>query len=156
MSAQASGILSVVIALVVSAIVLTTVTWEIEVQEPYYTTEPYQYEQAFVRERQVTDWPRFWRQVTEAQFLVKNAEGIDGVFTLNFRFDSVSDSDTRTERIEVLAGEGKIVTIRSTLAGVSTISLNVVPPNKSELQYRTVKKKVNGWQYLHSLMFLVK
>lgn len=153
---DARAILSVVIVLVIAAIVLTTTTWEIEVDEPYYTSEPYNYEQTLVREKQVIRWPWFWQTTTQGQYLVNNNEGIDGIFTLNFLFDNGTNSKTETKKVEILAGEEKAVSIESPLAGVSTISLNVVPPNKSELQYRTVKKKVTTWQYLSGLMFLLK
>lgn len=151
---NAQAIVSVAVGLVIAVILLSIPIVDIEVEEPYYTSEPYQYEQTLVREKQVIDWPRFWREVTEAQYLVKNNEDIDGIFTLNFRFDSLTDSKTKTDRVKILAGEGKVVTMKSALAGVSTSSLNVVPPVKSELHYRTVKKMVGTWYYLPGLKFL--
>jgi hypothetical protein len=151
---NAQGIIAVVVAVIVAAILMSTVTWQIDVVEPYYTSEPYHYEQTLVREKQVTKLPWFWQTATQAQYLVKNTEGKDGTFTLNFLFDDGTNSRTKTMRVEILAGEQKAVTITSPLTGVSTISLSVVPPNKSELQYRTVKKTVNAWYYLPGLRFL--
>ena len=154
MNKKAQAIIYTAIALVIAAILMSTITWEIDVVEPYYTSEPYQYEQTLVREKQVIDWPRFWQTATQGQYLVKNNESIDGIFTLNFVFDNGADSKTKTKKVEILAGEEKAVTMKSTLAGLSTITLNVVPPNKSELQDRTVKKTVSTWYYLPGLKFL--
>ena len=148
------AIVGVALGLVMAAIVLTTVTWPIDVVEPFYTSEPYHYEQILVREKQVTRWPWFWQAKTQAQYLVSNAEDADGTFTLNFLFDDGLNVKTNTLKVEIAAGEGKAVTVNSPFAGRSTISLNVVPPNKSELQYRTVTKMVNAWYYLPGLRFL--
>ena len=150
------AIVGIALGLVIAAIVLTAVTWPIEVVEPYYTSEPYHYEQTLVREKQVTRWPWFWQTKTQGQYLVKNTEDIDGTFTLNFLFDDGLNVKTKTMEVEIMAGEGKAVTINSPFAGELTISLNVVPPNKSELQYRTVTKTVNTWQYLYGLIFLFR
>lgn len=151
---NAQGIVSVAVGLVIGAIVFSIPIHEIEVEESYYTTEPHQYQQTLVRERQVIDWPRFWRSVTEAQYLIKNTENTDGTFTLNFLFDNGTDTKTKTQRVRILAGEERAVKMKSTLAGQSTISLNVVPPNRSEVQYRSVKKMVSTWYYLPGLKFL--
>jgi len=144
------------IALVVAAIILTTVTWEIEEVETYYTTEPYSYEQELVREKQVRNFPFFWQKVTQIQYLVKNTDVKDGTFVLNFLFDNGTDSKTKTEKVTLLSGEEKAVTINSPLSGVSTVSLNVVPPNKLVPQQRTVKKTVNAWHYIPGLKFLFR
>ena len=144
------------IALVVAAIILTTVTWEIEEVETYYTTEPYSYEQELVREKQVRNFPFFWQKVTQIQYLVKNTDVKDGTFVLNFLFDNGTDSKTKTEKVTLLSGEEKAVTINSPLSGVSTVSLNVVPPNKLVPQQRTVKKTVNAWYYIPGLKFLFR
>ncbi len=80
----------------------------------------------------------------------------DGTFVLNFLFDDGSDSKVKTEKVKILSGEEKAVTINSPLAGVSTVLLNVVPPNKSVLQQRTVKKTVNVWYYIPGLKLLFR
>ena len=152
MSAQ--GIITTVIAIIVAAILMSTITWQIDVVEPYYTSEPYHYELTLVRQQQVTKPPWFWQTATQAQYLVKNTEDRDGSFTLNFLFDDGTNTRTKTMKVEILAGEERAVTITSPFAGESTISLSVVPPNKSELQYRTVKKTVSAWYYLPGLKFL--
>ncbi len=144
------------IALVVAAIIMTTVTWEIEEVETYYTDEPYSYEQELVREKQVRNFPWLWQKVTQIQYLVKNTDVKDGTFILNFLFDNGSDSKTKTEKVTILSGEEKAVTINSPLSGVSTVSLNVVPPNERVPQQRTVKKTVNTWYYIPVLKFLFR
>ncbi|MCJ7790881.1 MAG: hypothetical protein MUP49_00450 [Dehalococcoidia bacterium] len=153
---DSGGIIGAAIGLVFAAIIVTVVTWDIDVVEPYYTSEPFHYELKLVREKQVPDFPWFWQEVTQAQYLVKNTEDRDGMYTLNFHFDNGTNSETETMRIDIMSGEEKAVTINSPLTGVSTISLNVVPPNKFLLQQRTVKKKVNAWYYLPGLQFLFK
>lgn len=149
-------IISTAIALVVAAIIMTTVTWEIEEVETYYIDEPYSYEQELVREKQVRNFPWVWQKVTQIQYLVKNTDVKDGTFILNFLFDNGSDSKTKTEKVTILSGEEKAVTINSPLSGVSTVSLNVVPPNKLVPQQRTVKKTVNAWYYIPWLKFLFR
>ena len=149
------AIVGTIVGLILAAMLVTTITWEIEVVEPYYTTEPYHYEQTLVRETQVPNFPWFWQEVTQAQYLVKNTEDRNGTYTLNFLFDNGINSETETIKVEIISGEEKAVTINSPLTGVSTISLNVLPPNKSVLQQRTVKKKVNAWNYIPGLKFLL-
>ena len=150
------AIIGTVIGLVFAAILLTTITWEIDVVEPYYTKEAYHYEQTFVREKQVPNFPWFWQEVTQAQYLVKNTDDKDGTYTLNFLFDNGTNSETETMEVDIMSGEEKAITVNSPLTGVSTISLNVVPPNKLVLQQRTIKKRVNTWYYVPGLKFLVK
>jgi hypothetical protein len=149
------AIVVTMIVLILAAMLATTITWDIDVVEPYYTSEPYHYEQTLVREIQVTNFPWFWQEVTQAQYLVKNTEDRNGTYTLNFLFDNGTNSETRTQEVEILSGETKAVTINSPLTGLSTVSLKVVPPNKSVLQQRTVKKKVNVWNYIPGLKFLL-
>jgi len=149
-------ILGTVIGLVIIAIILTAITWEIELLENYYAREPYQYEQTLLSEKQVRDLPRFWKEVTQGKYLVKNLEDKDGIFTLIFLFDNGTITETRTMKVEISPDEEKVITINSPLAGVSTITLNVVPPNKAVLQQRILKKTVNIWYYLPGFDFLFK
>ena len=149
-------IIGIAIALVFAAVLFTTHTWEIDVTETYYVEEPYSYEQEVVREKQVPNMPWFWQQVTQVQYLVKNTDAKKGSFVLNFLFDDGINSETKTETVIILPGEAKAITINSPLLGVSTVSLNVIPPNKLVPQQRTVKKKVNTWEYLKELGFLVR
>ena len=144
------------IGLVLAAIIMSTVTWEIEVVETYYVEEPYSYEQELVREKQVTNWPWFWQDVTQVQYLVKNTDVAEGTFNLNFLFDDGINSRTKIKEVTILPGEEKAVTMNSPLPDVSTVSLNVVPPNKSVPKQRTVKKTVNTWYYLPGLKFLFR
>jgi len=149
-------IIGTAIALVFAAILMTTITWEIEEVETYYADEPYSYEQELVREKQAPNYPWFWDEVTQTQYLVKNTDVKEGTFILNFLFDNGTDSKTKTKKVKILSGEKKAVTINSPLPGLSTVSLNVVPPNKSVLRQRTVKKTVNTWYYLPGFKFLFK
>jgi hypothetical protein len=151
---NAQAIVGTAVGLVLAAIIMSTVTWEIDVVETYNASEPYSYEQELVRVKQVQNWPWFWQQVTQAQYLVKNTDLTEGTFTLNFLFDNGIDAKTKTEKASVLAGENKAITKNSPLQGISTASLNVVPPNKSELRQQTVKKTVNAWYYVPGLKFL--
>ena len=79
--------------------------------------------------------------------MVKNTDVQDGKFTLNFIFDNETETKTSTEKVDILAGEEKAITADSPLHGKSTVTLNVVPPNKAVSQKRTVTKTVNGWDY---------
>ncbi len=144
------------VALVVAAMVITTVTWEIEVEETRYTNEPYTYEQELVREKQVSKIPWFWIKITQVQYLIKNTDVREGTFTLSCLFDNGIDSEVKTKKVKLLPSEVESVTINSSLSGVSKVSLNVAPPNKSVSQQITVKKTVNAWYYLPFLRFLFK
>lgn len=148
-------IIPTAIFLVVAAIIMSTVTWEVEEVETYYADEPYTYKQELVREKQVPNLPWFWQEVTQTQYLVKNTDVKDGTFVLNFLFDDGSDTKTRTEKVTILSGEEKAVTMNSPLLGVSIVSLSVVPPNKRVPQQRTVKKTVNAWDYFPGLKYLL-
>ena len=78
-------------------------------------------------------------------------------FILNYFFDNGTDSDMKTRKIKLMAGEGDVVKINSPFTGVSEISLEVVPPFRTVLQQVMVKKKVNAWYYLLPfLRFLYK
>jgi len=143
------------LGLLIAAIILTTYTWQIDVVENYTTNVPYKYEQQLVRTQQVSEFPWFWNKVTQVQYLVKNLDTKDGTYTLNFRFDNGTNSSTKTTKVKILAGEEKAITMNSPLHGVSTVSLNIVPPNTLDTQQRTVKKTVNAWNYVPGLKFLL-
>ncbi len=150
------AIIGTAIGLVFAAIIMTTATWEIDVVETYYTQEPYSYEQELVREKQVPNTPFFWLQVTQVQHLITNNDTKEGTFILNYLFDDGVNTKTKTEEVIILSGEKKAATMNSHLFGVSTVSLNIVPPNNAVPQQRTVKKTVNAWYYLPGLKFLLK
>ncbi len=61
------AIIYTAVALVVAALIMSTVTWEIEEVETYYVDEPYSYKQELVREKQVRNLPWFWQEVTQTQ-----------------------------------------------------------------------------------------
>ena len=147
MQMNPQAIIGTAIALVFGAIIMNTATWEIEEVETYYADEPYSYKQELVREKQVPNSPWLWQEVTQIQYLVKNTDVKDGTFALNFLFDDGSDSRTKTEKVTILSGAEKSVTMNSPLLYESTVSLNVIPPNKSVPHQRTVKRTVNTWQY---------
>ncbi len=132
-------IIGTAIALVVAAILMTTITWEIDVEETYYIQEPYSYEQELVREKQVPNTPFFWWEVTQVQHLVKNNDMKEGTFVLNYLFDDGVNTKTKTKKVIILSGEEIAETMNSHLFGVSTVSLNIVPPNNTVPQQRPVK-----------------
>lgn len=138
--------------IVLFAIIMSTVTWDVQEVETYFTSEPYTYEQSFVRVNQIRKFP--WiSEVTQAQYIVKNTDVKMGTFGLNFIFDNGTDTETKTKTVDILAGEEKAVTVDSPLKGKSTVTLNVIPPKKSVPQERTVTKKVNGWNYFGRFIF---
>ena len=150
-------IIGTAIVLLVAVIILTTYTWEIEVEATRYIAEPYSYEQELIREKQVTNWPWFWQKVTQVQYMVKNTDTGEGTFILNFLFDNGTDSEMKTKKVKLMPGEGDVVKINSPLSGVSEVSLEVAPPFRSVPQQVIVKKKVNAWYYvLPFLRFLYK
>ena len=138
--------------IVLFAIIMSTVTWDVQEVETYFTSEPYTYEQALIREDQVQKFLWF-SEVTRVQYIVKNTDVKMGEFGLNFIFDNGTDIETRTETVAIRAGEEKAVTVDSPLKGVSKVTLNVIPPKKSIPQERTVTKKVNGWNYFGRFIF---
>lgn len=140
------------VCLVVAAIIMSTVTWEVQEVETYFTSEPYTYEQPLVRVSQIRKFPWIY-EVTQAQYMVKNTDVKKGTFVLNFIFDNGAETETRTKTLAIVAGEEKAVTIDSPLKGESTVTLNVIPPNKSVPQERTVTKKVNVWNYIGRFVF---
>ena len=149
-------IIGTAIGLVVAAIILTTYTWEIEVEETRYTEKPYSYEQELIREKQVTNWPWFWQKVTQVQYLVKNTDTDEGTFILNFLFDNGTDSEMKTKKVKLMPGEGDVVKVNSPLSGVSEASLEVAPLFRSVPQQVIIKKKVNAWYYIPFLRFFFK
>lgn len=145
-------IIGIALALLIVVIMLTTTTWDVPVVETYYTSQPYTYEQSFVRVNQVRNFP--WiNEVTQAQYMVKNTDTQKGTFALNFIFDNGTDTATKTTSVDILAGEQKAITMDSPLKGNSEVTLKVIPPNKSIPQQRTVTKKVSGWDYLGRVIF---
>lgn len=143
---HATTIISIAIGILIASIILSTSTWEVQEEETYITYKPYTYEQSVVRVQQVRKLLIF--QVTQAQYMVKNTDIQDGKFTLNFIFDNGTETKTSTKKVDILAGEKKAITVDSPLHGKSTITLNIVPPNKEISQERTVTKTVNGWDYV--------
>lgn len=82
-----NAIVATAIALVIAGIIFFVPIGEVEEIETYYTTEPLEYEKSLIRETQVSRLI-FW-EATEVQYLVRNTDEIDGIFTLNFIFAGV-------------------------------------------------------------------
>jgi hypothetical protein len=153
---DAGRIVAIAVAVVFAAIIFSIPTVEVQEKEIYFTSEPYTYEQSLVRENQVWNfsWIFPWiHEVTQVQYMVKNTDTQKGTFVLNFIFDNGTEIDTRTKTVDILAGEEKAVTMDSSLSSKSTVTLNIIPPNKSIPQERTVTKKVSVWGYLGRSVF---
>ena len=136
-------IVGIAIALFIAGIVFFLPIGEVEEVVTYYTSEPLTYEKSLVRETQVSRWI-FW-EATEVQYMVKNTDIIGGVFTLNFVFSNEKDTKSSTKRITILAGAQEAIKEVSPLSGVSTVTLNVIPPRKSVPHENTITKKVTVW-----------
>jgi len=132
--------------------IIMSIPWEVEEVETYFTYEPYTYEKSLVRVNQIRKFPWIY-EVTQAQYIVKNTDAEKGTFDLNFIFDNGAETETKTETVDILAGEEKAITIDSSLKGESTVTLNVIPPKKSIPHERTVTKKVKGWDYIGRVIF---
>jgi hypothetical protein len=140
------------VCLVVALIILTTVTWQVPEDEIYYTYTAFSYSQKFIRENQVRTFP--WiHDETEVQYKITNTDLNHGTFLLNFTFDNGSQTKTKTVKVDIMAGEEKAVTINSHLAGISAVTLNVIPPNYANPQHRTIYKTAHVWSYLWDLVF---
>ena len=127
---------------------------EVEEIETYYTDEPLTFEKSLKLETQVRQWI-FW-DATEVQYIIKNTDVIDGVFTLNFIFRNEKDIKSSTKRIAILAGAQEAITVVSPLFGVSNVTLNVIPSNKSVRHERTITKKITTWDKLRELRMIFK
>lgn len=145
-------IVGIAIALFIAGIVFFLPIGEVEEVVTYYTSEPLTYEKSLVRETQVSRWI-FW-EATEVQYMVKNTDIIDGVFTLNFVFSDEKDTKSSTKRITILAGAQEAIKEVSPLSGVSTVTLNVIPPSKSVPHENTITKKVTLWDKLWELRLI--
>ena len=143
---------SVVVAIIVSVILLTTPVIPVEVTEISSTFEPYTFEMSLVHEDQIRKFP--WiHEVTRAQYLIKNTDVKGGTFNINCIFDNGIDTDTRTLSVDILAGEEEAVIVDSPLKDRSTITLNVIPPKHSISHETTVTKNVTTWAWLFSYAF---
>jgi hypothetical protein len=147
-----NGIIALAIALVIAGTILFVPIGKVDEVETFYTVEPIAYETSVIRENQVSRWI-FW-DATEIQYSIKNADNIDGVFTLNFIFENGKDTKTSTERISILAGAQEVVTEISPLNGVSQVTLNVIPSSKTIPHTRTVTREVTGWDRIWELRSL--
>lgn len=155
-NAQAGPIIGVAFAILIVAIIFSTVTWEIDVEETYYTQEQYTHEETFERERQVTKWPWPWQKATQVQYSVKNTAPYAGTFVYKFHFDNGKYLKTKTTELYILPESSETLIVDSPLAGISTFELEVVPPHRNVPQTRTVKQKVNVWGYLPHLLPFIK
>jgi len=142
-------IVATAIALLIAGIIFFVPIGTVEEVETYYTSEPLKYEKSLISEKQVSKWIFF--QATEVQYIVKNADEIDGLFTLNFLFSNEKETKSSTTRITILAGAQEAVTEVSPLNGVSNVILNVIPPNKQVRHERIVIKEVTTWDRLREL-----
>lgn len=142
-------IIGTAVALFVAGIIFFVPIGEVEEIETYYTTEPLEYEKSLIRETQVSRLI-FW-EATEVQYLVRNNDEIDGIFTLNFVFSNEKETKSSTTRITILAGAQEAITEVSPLNGVSNVILNVVPPNKQVRHERIVTKEVTTWDRIWEL-----
>ena len=146
------GIIGLAFGGLIAAIVLTTATWPIDQVETYYTAQPYTYNESEVLEKQVRNFP--WiNEVTQAQYIVQNTDLNEGKFVINFIFNNGNETATRTKTVGILGGEQQALTMNSPLKGISTIVLNVIPPNYMIPHQRTVQKMVNGWDYVGRYVF---
>ena len=146
------GIIGLAFGGLIAAMVLTTATWPIDQVETYYTPQPYTYTESEVLEKQVRNFP--WiNEVTQVQYIVQNTNLSEGKFVLNFIFNNGSETATRTKTVVIIGGEQQAVTMNSPLKGISTIILNVIPPNYSIPHERTIQKMVNGWDYIGGWVF---
>ena len=142
-------IVATAIALLIAGIIFFVPIGTVEEVETYFTSEPLKYEKSLISEKQVSKWIFF--QATEVQYIVKNADEIDGLFTLNFLFSNEKETKSSTTRIAILAGAQEAVTEVSPLNGVSNVILNVIPPNKQVRHERIVIKEVTTWDRLREL-----
>ncbi len=156
MDARSQGIIYTGLAIIIFLIMMTTVTWDIQVVEPYVRYEPYTYTQSLVRTNQVQAGFLWLNNVTQAQYIVTNNDSQKGTFSLNFVFDNGSATQTVTKSVDILGGERKAVVVDSPLSGVSKVNLQVTPPSKAIPSERTVTKKVNGWSYIGNFIFHIR
>lgn len=156
MDARAGGIITGGLAIIIFLIMMTTVTWDVQVVEKYTQYQYYDYTQSLIRTNQVRAGFLWLDEVTQAQYLVTNKEAQKGSFSLNFIFDNGTETKTVTKTVTILAGEQKAITENSPISGVSQVSLNVTPPIKAIQAERTVTKKVNGWNYIGNFIFHIK
>ncbi|PVV83291.1 hypothetical protein DD509_06875 [Dehalogenimonas alkenigignens] len=137
------------ISLVLTLIILSLPLIETEEQITDIKLQPYQYEQIMIREAQIRKFVFPWfTEVTQSQYLVRNADLEKGTFVLNFNFDNGSEARTITKREDILAGESRVVTVDSPLRGNSTVTLRVIPPNMAIPETVILKKQISAWQFL--------
>jgi hypothetical protein len=95
------------------------------------------------------------QNATQVQYSVKNAAARAGTFVYKFHFDNGKYLKTKTAEVYLLPRSSETLIVDSPLAGVSTLNFEVISPNESVPQTRTIKKTVNVWRYLpHLLPFL--
>lgn len=137
------------ISLVLALIILSSPSIDVEEVKTEISYQPYSYEQSLVRESQTRKFIFPWfSEVTQAQYMVKNADSQKGTFVLNFIFDNGVETETLTKKEDILAGENKSVIVDSPLRGKSTVKLNIIPPSKAIPEQRVIKKKVSAWEFL--------
>jgi len=132
-------------------LVLSMPIFPIEEVVTRYTTEPYTFEQQLLHEKQAPQIPWFWNEVTQTQYKVTNTDISDGTFTINYFFDNGSESKTKTNRVKILAGEAKSLTMNSPLTGTSNVSLNIVPPYRTVPKQEIITRNVNIWHFIGNL-----
>lgn len=145
-------IVATALALFIAGVIFFVPIHEVEEVETYYTSEPLTFEKSLILETQVSRWI-FW-DATEVQYIVKNTDVKDGVFTLNFVFRNEKEIKSSTKRITILAGTQEAITEVSPFSGVSNVTLNVIPSNKSVTHERTITKKVTTWDKLGELRMI--
>ena len=145
-------IVATALALFLAGTIFFVPIHEVEEIETYYTSEPLTFEKSLILETQVSRW--IFSNATEVQYIVKNTDVIDGVFTLNFVFRNEKETKSSTKRITILAGAQEAITEVSPLSGESTVTLNIIPSNKSVPHERTIIKKITTWDKLRELRMI--
>jgi len=143
------AIIGVAFALLIAGIVFFVPIGKVEETVIEYTNESLQYKISHVQDRQVPRWI-FWN-ATEVQYLVKNADTVDGLFTMNFVFSNEKATKSSTRKITILRGAQEAVTEISPLNGVSNCTLTVVPPYKIVPHQHTVSRDVTLWDRIWDL-----
>lgn len=155
MDPRAMGIIGLAIALVIAGIMFSQPIDSVEESEIYYTSEPVAFEKIIQKETQV---PRFliFGEATEIQYIIRNADSVDGEFTLSFVFNNGQDIKSSTKKVKILAGAKEAVTQVSPLGGVSTVTLDVTASNKLVAHQRTVTREITTWDKLGGLIPIIR
>ena len=153
-----ASILFIPLAMLVSIGVLNMEIGTETVIQTYYTQEPLEYQETFVRQGTKEKWQWGWPlriTVPQVQYGIKNRDSRAGEFLVSVAFDDGRERRNEQRRVTLEPGGEETVTIDSPLQGPQSFDVSITPPNKQVQQQKPVEVSYKVYEKIWQLRELI-